>query len=132
MDKIDKIRYGDKDYDIGGSGETYSTEEQVIGKWVDGKPLYRKVVNFGGMQDGTISPGKEVAHNIANISQIINVYGGMSNNNYFFGLPYVAQSDAEHSVGLYATKTNIVTNTLVDYSNYTTCYITIEYTKTTD
>ena len=26
-----------------GSGESYSTEEQVIGTWIDGKPLYQKV-----------------------------------------------------------------------------------------
>lgn len=26
----------------GSSGETYSTEETVIGTWIDGKPLYRK------------------------------------------------------------------------------------------
>lgn len=25
------------------NGEIYSTEEQVIGTWIDGKPLYRKV-----------------------------------------------------------------------------------------
>lgn len=26
--------------------ENYSTEEQVIGTWIDGKPLYRKVINI--------------------------------------------------------------------------------------
>ena len=37
--------------DVGGSGgsgtseEVYSTEETRIGTWIDGKPLYRKVVN---------------------------------------------------------------------------------------
>ena len=30
----------------GGSGVNYSTEEQVIGTWIDGKPLYRKVVYY--------------------------------------------------------------------------------------
>lgn len=35
----------------GGSGGTsYSTQEQVIGTWIDGKPLYRKVVNVGNRQ----------------------------------------------------------------------------------
>ena len=29
----------------------YSTEEQVIGTWIDGKPLYRKVININA--DGT-------------------------------------------------------------------------------
>lgn len=31
--------------ETGESGNIYSTEEQVIGKWVDGKLLYRKVIN---------------------------------------------------------------------------------------
>jgi hypothetical protein len=26
--------------------DNYSTDEQVIGKWIDGKPLYRKVISF--------------------------------------------------------------------------------------
>ena len=29
-----------------GNKQHYSTEEQVIGTWIDGKPLYRKVVDF--------------------------------------------------------------------------------------
>ena len=34
----------------GGSsgGEVYSTEEQVIGTWIDGKPLYRRVAHWTG------------------------------------------------------------------------------------
>lgn len=31
----------------GSDGEVYSAEEQVIGTWVDGKPLYRRVFNIG-------------------------------------------------------------------------------------
>lgn len=27
----------------------YSTEEQVIGTWINGQPLYRKVINLGQM-----------------------------------------------------------------------------------
>ena len=26
--------------------EVYSTEEQVVGTWIDGKPIYRKVIAF--------------------------------------------------------------------------------------
>ena len=28
------------------AANTYSTNEQIIGKWVDGKPLYRKVIDL--------------------------------------------------------------------------------------
>ena len=30
---------------------TYSTEEQVIGTWIDGKPIYRKVIALGQFSD---------------------------------------------------------------------------------
>ncbi len=34
----------------GGTNNNYSTEEQVIGTWIDGKPLYRKVISFGDVK----------------------------------------------------------------------------------
>ena len=37
----------------GGSGHTYSTTEQVIGTWIDGKPLYEKCYNIT-LANGTI------------------------------------------------------------------------------
>ena len=34
-------------YNLGNLGtEVYSTNETVIGTWIDGKPLYRKVINL--------------------------------------------------------------------------------------
>ena len=47
----------------------YSTEETVIGKWIDGKPLYQKVITF----DNTISISYDdntFIHNISNIDII--------------------------------------------------------------
>lgn len=34
-------------YNTSGSSDNYSTEEQVIGTWIDGKPIYRKVLSTG-------------------------------------------------------------------------------------
>lgn len=31
---------------FGGSGHTYSTTEQVVGTWIDGKPLYEQVIHY--------------------------------------------------------------------------------------
>lgn len=39
------------------SNSVYSTEETVVGTWIDGKPIYRKSVPFGAI---TIEPGKVV------------------------------------------------------------------------
>ena len=34
--------------------ETYSTEEQVVGTWIDGKPIYRKYINTASGQTKTV------------------------------------------------------------------------------
>lgn len=39
----------------GGDGEVYSTEETAIGTWVDGRTIYRKVINVGKL--GAVSNG---------------------------------------------------------------------------
>lgn len=40
--------------------DIYSTEEQVVGRWIDGKPLYRKVVIF--TTPGALNQEVIVAH----------------------------------------------------------------------
>ncbi len=52
---------------------SYSTTEQKTGGvWIDGKPIYRKVVNFGALLN---TANKTVAHNIANIDKIVKMFG---------------------------------------------------------
>ena len=36
-----------------GGGANYSTEEQIIGKWVDGRPLYQKTFEYKTSWSGT-------------------------------------------------------------------------------
>ena len=33
-------------FTLKGNDENYSTEEKIVGKWIDGKNIYRKVFNF--------------------------------------------------------------------------------------
>lgn len=39
----------------GSSGHNYSTQEQVVGTWIDGKPLYERIItgNLNGASSGT-------------------------------------------------------------------------------
>ena len=54
-------------YNLGSvMGDNYSTEEQVVGTWIDGKPLYRKVVIID-------NPSNKMTFSIANIDEAINV-----------------------------------------------------------
>lgn len=105
----------------------YSTEEQVIGKWIDGKPLYRKVVDLGNLPNNTI---KNVAHGltISNV-RIRNFYGIASYSTYYLHLPNIT-SDNTNDV-LYINTDNIVIKTNTNRSSYTG-YCILEYTKTTD
>ena len=103
----------------------YSTDEKVIGKWIDGKPLYQKTVDCGALPNNTT---KNVAHNISNISKIVNIFGiGIGDN--CLPLPY--NITVVGGLQLYANNTNIVLATNIDLST-TNGYVTLQYTKSTD
>lgn len=105
----------------------YSTGENVIGEWL-GKPLYRKVIDFGALPNNT---DKAVKHNISDLDTIVNLSGiAIKTDNTIFTLPYAANGAA--SISLYANNSNVDVITYTDRSNITKCYITLEYTKTTD
>lgn len=56
-----------------GGGITYSTTETLTGdKWIDGKPIYRKVINFGTLPN---NGGKKVEHGITNLDKFIKIWG---------------------------------------------------------
>ena len=111
------------------SSNSYSTNEiKTGGKWIDGKPIYRKVVNFGALPNATT---KEVAHGVNNIGDITHIYGvaHSSDRKMDIPLPYARGTP----VIIYATQNDVaveISNT--DYMEFTRSEITIEYTKTTD
>jgi hypothetical protein len=106
--------------------DNYSTNEQVIGKWIDGKPLYRKVVDIGTLPNATT---KQVAHNIANIGSVVTLRGIVTDYR-FFPVPFSATSNA-YTISIFADTTTIAVMTGNDRSNMTG-FVIIEYTKTTD
>ena len=110
-----------------GGDPHYSTDETFTGKyWIDGKKIYRKVVDFGALTNNT---SKTVAHNIQNISFVVNYYGMSTDGSEWIGLP---ASWTTASVGISVDPTNIIIRPYTDRRTYTTTYVVIEYTKTTD
>lgn len=108
----------------------YSTEEQVIGTWIDGKTLYRKVVNCGALPNAT---SKRVAHGITDFEKIISLKGVASTSyNYVITLPNISTADVKNGVSLNADTTHIYIDTMIDRTTYTSSYAILEYTKTTD
>lgn len=112
---------------------SYSTTEQVVGTWIDGKPLYRKVVDFGQLPNATT---KNVAHNINNLDFVVNAWAvakRVDNNNItYFPINQARADSYENSIGLYLSQNNISIQTGIDRSNTYITYVVIEYTKTTD
>ena len=102
----------------------YSTDEIAIGKWIDGKTIYRKIVNFGQLPN---SGNMFVPHGISDFNEITNLIaiGYEANSNTWMTLPcggnptvtlYIRGSD----IGIFATG---------NLSAYLKTYVTIEYTK---
>lgn len=111
---------------------SYSTNEvKTGGKWIDGKPIYRKVVDFGALPNATI---KGVSFDNINVDTFVKIEGvAMSSNNAAITIPFVDDSSAIQSISIFANGTSVSISTgSVNRSDYTKCYITLEYTKTTD
>jgi hypothetical protein len=108
--------------------ENYSTEERRIGTWIDGKPLYRKVISCGALPNAT---SKSVAHGIANLDTFTSVRGIAMATNYKYTktLPSATPSDLKGAIGLDVSDTSIFISTGLDRTEYTKSYVILEYTK---
>lgn len=119
-------------YDMSGQGveaNNFSTDEKVIGTWIDGKPLYQKTVDCGTLPDKTT---KEVLHNIANVDKIVSVDGFCDNGSTFMPLPYVHDQNVGNQVGIICNTTKVILLSRgANMSGYNGCVI-LRYTKTTD
>lgn len=106
---------------------SYSATEKVVGEWIDGKPLYRKVVDLGALPNNDT---KAVAHGIQSLRRIVKLEGfaGSSLNKGGITLPHGTSTP----VALYADDTNVSVKTTSDATGYTEAYAFVYYTKTTD
>lgn len=118
----------------GNNKNIYSTDEQKIGTWINGKPLYQKTFDFGALPNSAL---KDVAHGIANVAMIW-VYDGFCyqpNGDYFAQLintaPVSGTADNKGEWYFGCSSTYIRCLTAQDRSNYS-AYVTLRYTKTTD
>ena len=108
---------------------SYSTEEHLTGKkWIDGKPIYSKTVNFGALPNNTT---KTVAHNISNLNEITKIEGIAKGTFAGDSTVYIqlghASNTATEDLAIVDNNINIITTT--DRTNFT-AVITLEYTKT--
>ncbi|MCI7633894.1 MAG: tail fiber protein [Mollicutes bacterium] len=109
---------------------TYSTNEINTGKkWIDGKPIYRKVISCGALPNSTT---KIVNHNISDIDNS-RMYGFAvrTSDKREFPLPF-SSADGNGNIQLDLTSTYIQITSNIDRSSFNTSYVILEYTKTTD
>ena len=118
--------------------EEYSTTEKIIGKWIDGKPLYRKTITFTTlikMNDTT-----SIAHNIENAKNIFIDFSAsfmeanIGESNYLsYGLPLIGYSgNISDKFYCYVNHTDINFYANGNWAENWTKHITLKYTKTTD
>lgn len=103
----------------------YSTEEKVIGKWIDGKPIYRKVLKGTTAEDTYATLGT-----IQNIDTLIDMRG-VTGTSYKAGISWINLGVNPQQYRQVYVNGNTVG--MVQHTNEATQYIIIlEYTKTTD
>ena len=110
---------------------TYSTDEKVVGTWIDGKPLYRKTIVFPNGNSGTLTPVTYTLsnYNISNVDNIFVVhpsYYSMGDRHY----PFQYNDGTDFACNVSTTTLNITLG-YAPISN-SEFVITLEYTKTTN
>lgn len=127
------LRYT-KTTDVAGSGKWttqgtpthhYSTNEQVIGTWVDGKPLYEKTWDLGS-SGLTISYNSWTASNIPKAGIEVIAYARATNQTggAYFGDVMVSRETDNTYISFQTARNNNNTEVIR--------YVTLQYTKTTD
>ena len=93
--------------------QNYSSEEQIVGTWIDGKPIYRKVINIGKLQ--ATKGAYSYNHGISNIAYFTKVEGIINNGTEWFAANsvyrgvnnYTYEKIAENYTKLFPAKENL-------------------------
>lgn len=114
----------------GANAVHYSTNEQVIGTWIDGKPLYEKTFNFTGTYSGDQG---SVPINMSIADTIFPVEAwGINSGNAICPFPYV-HSSANNNGGFFiSVDKKSIGLRFASGLTFKKVVITLRYTKTTD
>lgn len=105
--------------------DKYSTDEQVIGRWINGKPIYRKVI------ESSVGEFNNVIESLK-IEKVVREYGGGAEPVYggIWNVPNTYLAEPQYQC-YFAYNGKIVFGDFYTKSDGY-CTATIEYTKTTD
>lgn len=114
----------------------YSETEKVVGKWIDGTPVYEKTVYYAGGVSGTLL----IPHGITNLNRVITVNGSCHDIGYSQGgqqldvgdmmIPRVAADG--YNIGIVKIDSTNITMLIPNIfsTRITNIYIILRYTKT--
>ena len=109
----------------GSENQIYSTDETVIGTWINGKPLYRKIIKT------SVKQGVQKIYDVSNMNldDIIRMNGSISQSEgSIVHIPYGTSSN-DFAVVYYPKSSNQIE---VNTTRAGIVNIILEYTKTTD
>ena len=128
-----KIVIDEDETDWEDEGEIYSTTERKIGKWIDGKTLYRKVINTTAPtceQDGTyVTSTIDIADNIDFAVIELGFIVDSANQKQTF--PYINNSGNVIKAFINVNKQIHLAHNIKSYNGYAVTII-VKYTKTTE
>lgn len=116
---------------VSGFSNIYSTEETVIGRWIDGKPLYRLTISLNSLASN-LNTWNCIYPTIPNLLYVINISGVVTR-----GGTKIFDSIPTYSGGDSFCAAYDISNGMLTFTNYkgyinSPGSIIIEYTKTTD
>lgn len=112
--------------------DNYSTSEQVIGTWINGKTLYRKVIILGSITINSVANQTLESLNITNVSDIfVNVSKSFVKNTSNEIRPLPGAINTSNINYVYCTNTRLYRYCTSNDLNGT-WNICLEYTKSTD
>lgn len=103
---------------------TYSTDEKIVGTWIDGKKIYKKTIDCGALPNNST---KDVNHNISGLGMFVKIEGIASNGTLTYPLP-ISTPTTSYLVSLSVTTTQVSIRTAATYSSFSS-YVTLYYTK---
>lgn len=109
----------------------YSTEEKIIGTWIDGKPIYQKTIYISAFGNRTTL---EIDTGIVNFDRLIDIEASVFDLDTYYGVGYTNNTYPNYSIaGISVTNAGMlkIDNREQNMSNCNG-YITLKYTKTTD
>ena len=118
--KVSNVAEAINSIELSKTSTNYSTEEKVVGTWIDGKPLYQKTILFDSI---LVSINAEIPISFPDASNVDRfIYSwSYSPNRSGTGAIYIEKSSKANEILLYTQGINFYCNG-----------ITVQYTKTTD